>query len=68
MRLAPDAVAQDAAKREVAAYQHLQELQGVHLPRLLAYGHILSGSVFFVATELVKVCSRSFNPELKMLL
>lgn len=55
MRLAPDAVAQDAAQQEVAVYQRLQDLQGIHIPRMLAYGRTVSGTAFFVATELVKV-------------
>lgn len=51
-----------AAEVEVAAYQALAPLQGVSIPRLLATGSAQEDSVYFVATEFVKVACASFNP------
>ena len=62
MRLAIEPAAKAAAQREVAAYKLLEDLQGVHLPRLLAYGDTMDGSAFFVATEFVQVHARFLHP------
>lgn len=60
VRVAIDAAEERAALREVAAYQCLVDLQGVHVPRLLAYGDTNTryGTAFYVATEFVEVPRR----------
>ena len=66
VRLAFPAAAQDAAKLEVAAYERLADLQGIHVPRLLVHGHteIRGMAALFVATEFVKVLRRSLTDKL----
>ena len=56
VRVAVKATDRDAAEREVAAYKRLEELQGVHLPRLLAFGDTLGGTAFLAAIEYLQVC------------
>jgi hypothetical protein len=56
VRLATEPAAQAAAKREVAAYERLADLQGTSLPRLLAFGAITGKAAYFVATEFLEVC------------
>lgn len=55
VRLAFSDQAQCAAQLEVAVYERIQELQGCHVPRLLAYGYTCGGSAYFVATAYIKV-------------
>lgn len=57
VRLANDARDREAAMLEVAAYSCLADLQGVQVPRLVAYGDTNTrvGTTLFVATEFVKV-------------
>lgn len=55
VRLAFSAQAQCAAQLEVAVYERIQELQGSHVPRLVAYGYTCGGSAYFVATAYIKV-------------
>ena len=55
VRLAVDAAAQQAAQLEAEAYERLQPLQEVIVPRLLAHGYTLGGDAYFVATEFIEV-------------
>ena len=55
VRLAFSAQAQCAAQLEVAVYERIQELQGCHVPRLVASGYTCGGSAYFVATAYIKV-------------
>lgn len=41
-------------QQEVAVYEALASLQGDVVPRLVGYGWILKGAIYYVATELVK--------------
>jgi hypothetical protein len=55
VRLAIGAAAQQAAQLEAEAYERLQPLQAVVVPRLLAHGYTLGGDAYFVATEFIEV-------------
>ncbi len=55
VRLGVGAAAQQAAKMEAGAYERLQPLQGVIVPRLLAHGYTLGGDAYFTATEIIEV-------------
>lgn len=46
VRLAFSDQDQCAAQLEVAVYERIQELQGCHVPRLLAYGYTCGGSAY----------------------
>ncbi|KAK9805493.1 hypothetical protein WJX72_001306 [[Myrmecia] bisecta] len=54
VRLAVGDAAQQAAQLEAEAYERLQPLQGLHVPRLLAHGFTLDGDGYFVATEFIE--------------
>ena len=63
--MATNVAAEEAALREVAAYNRLEGLQGVHVPRLLAYGDTEThlGTGFYFATEFVEVlCNTLCKP------
>ena len=55
VRLAYSAQAQCAAQLELAVYEQIRELQGCHVPRLVACGYACGGSAYFVATAYIKV-------------
>lgn len=55
VRLAVGVAAQQAAQLEAEAYERLQPLQEVVVPRLLAHGYTLCGDAYFVATEYIEV-------------
>ncbi|KAK9916980.1 hypothetical protein WJX75_009469 [Coccomyxa subellipsoidea] len=54
VRLAIGAAAQQAAQLEAEAYERLQPLQAMVVPRLLAHGYTLGGDAYFVATEFIE--------------
>ena len=55
VRLAFHGKALEAAQLEAVVYQRLKNLQGRHVPRLVAHGYTCAGAAYFVATEYVKV-------------
>ena len=55
VRLAFNVEAQSAAQLEVAAYEQIRGLQGIHVPIMVACGYTCGGAAYFVATKYIKV-------------